>query len=267
MFSFITWDVSPEIFTIFGREIRWYGLLFATGFLLGQKIFSDIYKIEGKSEKDTESLTMYMIISVVIGARLGHCLFYEPSYYLSNPIKILMIWEGGLASHGAAVGILTAIWLYSRKHPDQPYIWILDRIVILVALGGGCIRLGNLMNSEIIGLETDVPWAFIFSRVDNIPRHPAQLYEAISSFLLFGVLYLMYQKYKTELPTGRIFGIFLIVLFSLRIVYEFFKENQVAFENEIALNMGQILSIPLVLAGIVILYLSYKDPDKLKNFG
>jgi len=205
----ITWDVSPEILDTEYFSIRWYGLLFALGFLLGQQILIYIFKKEGKPESDVEVLTVYMVLSTIIGARLGHCFFYEPEYYLENPLKILKIWEGGLASHGATIGILFALWLYARKKKDQSYLWVVDRIVITVALAGCLIRLGNLMNSEIIGKPTDVPWAFIFTAVDDKPRHPAQLYEAISCFILFGFLFWLWNRRKAKTPEGSLLGILL----------------------------------------------------------
>lgn len=272
IFAFITWDVSPEIFSIGPLSIRWYGLLFALAFVFGQRVLSKIYVAEGRTEKDVDIITIYMIVGTVLGARLGHCFFYEPEYFLANPGEILKIWKGGLASHGATVGILLALFMFARKYKFN-YLWVLDRIVIVVALGGALIRLGNLMNSEIIGKITDVPWAFIFVRNDEIingvaasmhPRHPAQLYEAISSFLLFVFLFWLWSKRKAFTPNGSLFGIFLVVLFSLRFLYEFLKENQVDTEDyllqTVGLNIGQLLSIPLVLAGIYILWRAYNTP-------
>lgn len=265
--NYITWNVSDEIFRIdlpvFGSvALRWYGLLFASGFVLGQLILARIYRAEKVAEKWVDVITLYMIIGTVVGARLGHCLFYEPEVYLKDPIRILKVWEGGLASHGATVGILLALYLYSRKFKFD-YLWVLDRIVIVVALGGALIRLGNLMNSEIVGKATDVPWAFIFLRnheFAQVPRHPAQLYESISSFIIFVCLLLLWRQRKQFTPRGRIFGLFVVVLFSLRFLYEFLKEPQVGFEESMALNMGQLLSIPLVLAGLYILIRSYQNP-------
>ena len=273
-FLVVPWDVDPEIFSIGPIHLRWYGLLFASGFLFGQAIIAKIFKFEHKTEEDFEKLLITMILATVVGARLGHCLFYNPGYYLTHPIKIFMIWEGGLASHGGAFGILFSIWLYSRKRADQSYLWTLDRIVIVVALAGGLIRLGNLMNSEIVGKETDVPWAFLFYRLSEnpVPRHPAQLYESISCFILFGLLYTTYWKKKGLIPEGRFLGIFLIYVFSLRLFYEFIKKNQEAFEEGLLINMGQILSIPLVLAGILVLSYSYGPGkrimmEKLAKYG
>jgi phosphatidylglycerol:prolipoprotein diacylglycerol transferase len=270
--AYINWDVSPEIFHLGPLSIRWYGLLFALGFVIGQRILSKIYVAEGRSEKDVDIITLYMIVGTVLGARLGHVFFYEPEYFLSHPGEILKIWHGGLASHGATVGILLALYLFARKYKFS-YLWVLDRIVIVVALGGALIRLGNLMNSEIIGKVTNVPWAFKFLRNNEIingvaasmqPRHPAQLYESISTFLLFLFTYWLWSKRKALTPNGSIFGIFVVILFTLRFLYEFLKENQVDTEDyllqTVGMNIGQLLSIPLVLIGIVILIKAYKKP-------
>lgn len=263
----IIWDVSDEIFRltlpIFGSiALRWYGLLFALGFVFGQIILTKIYKAEHVSERWVDTLTLYMIAGTVLGARLGHVLFYEPDVYLKDPIRILKVWEGGLASHGAAVGILLALYLFSRKYRFD-YLWVLDRIVIVVALGGALIRLGNLFNSEIVGKTTNVPWGFIFTRNQEfsaVPRHPAQLYESISSFLLFIGLLWLWSCYKGAIPRGRLFGLFVVILFTLRILYEFLKEPQVGFEASLSFNMGQLLSIPLIIAGLYILVRSYIHP-------
>jgi prolipoprotein diacylglyceryl transferase len=248
--SYITWDVSREITSIGPLSLRWYGLLFALAFVFGFIILTRVYKLEKKPQSDLEQLSIYVILGTVIGARLGHCLFYDPAYYLSNPFEMLKVWEGGLASHGAAIGILTALYLFAKKKKDQGMIWALDRLVIVVALGGALIRLGNLFNSEIIGMQTDVPWAFIFTSVDDIPRHPAQLYESIAYFISFGILYFIYLKKRETLKTGFLFGLFLIFIFGFRFFVEFIKEDQSAFEAGMLLNMGQILSIPFVLMGL-----------------
>ena len=269
--NYITWNVSDEIFRftlpIFGSvALRWYGLLFALGFVFGQIILTRIYKAEGVREKWVDVITLYMIVGTVLGARLGHCLFYEPEVYLKDPIRILMIWEGGLASHGATVGILLALYLFARKYKFD-YLWVLDRIVIVVALGGALIRLGNLFNSEIVGKATDVPWAFVFVRnfeFPQVPRHPAQLYESISSFILFLALYFLWSRLKAATPRGRIFGLFVFILFTLRLLYEFLKENQVDKEDfllqTIGLNIGQLLSVPLIIIGLIVLIRSYTNP-------
>lgn len=362
LLSYIIWNASPDIFSIGPVTLRWYGLLFALGFLLSQQILYYIYKQEGKPEKDVDTLTIYMVIATIIGARLGHVLFYEPERYLSNPIDILKIWEGGLASHGAAFGILFALWLYARKKKTgQSYLQVLDRIVILVALTGALIRFGNFFNSEIIGKPTESSSGVVFARnvsevlksdpivedvhfttsadpinaegyppiklliefkagedslraaafmntklyerlvyssyvrehlyvdetlsfklgkEDNgqyaavvstyaIPRHPAQLYESVSCVILFAFLFWLWYRDKANLPAGRIFGIFMIVLWSLRFAYEYLKEVQVSSEldfiEKYGVNYGQLYSIPLVLVGIVVLILSFRNKKQEVN--
>jgi len=369
MLHFIIWNGSPEIFSIGSFAIRWYGLLFALGFLVCQQILYYIHRQEGKPERDVDTLTIYMMVATILGARLGHILFYEPNIIWTDPLSVFLPFEfhpfkftglQGLASHGAAIGILFGLWLYSRKKkPNQNYLQVLDRIVILVCLTGCFIRLGNFFNSEIIGKPTNSPLGVVFiNRVteaimqngngDNpverlevkkanlpsgqdgrvpidilllfkknvneqqahsfigsnvkfylsqytefvdepsvnrlqyevikdssgtysawvrtfgIERHPAQLYESISSLLLFVFLFWYWSKYKINLPEGRIFGWFMIILWSLRFAYEFLKINQVSFEDQLPLNMGQILSIPMVLVGIVILIRSYRKPDPVQ---
>lgn len=256
--AYINWNVSPEIFSLGPVAPRWYGVLFALGFVVGYFIMARIFKIEGKTQKDLDALSITMILSTVIGARLGHCLFYEPEVYLADPIKILYIWQGGLASHGAAIGIVFALWLYARKRLDINVMWILDRIVIVVALAGFFIRTGNFFNSEILGLPSDVPWAVVFGNIDDIPRHPVQLYEAFTYLLIFFGLNSLYNKYKQKTPPGLLFGIFLTTIFGSRFFWEFFKSAQAAFETDDSFKMGQLLSIPLVLIGVFFIYKSQK---------
>jgi prolipoprotein diacylglyceryl transferase len=366
--DFIIWNGSPEIFTAGSFELRWYGLFFALGFLISQQILYYMYRQEGKPENDVDTLTIYMVVATIIGARLGHVIFYQPELFWEAPLSIFLPFQfhpfkftglQGLASHGGAFGILFALWLYSRKKkPGQNYFQVLDRIVILVALTGALIRLGNFFNSEIIGIPTDAAIGVVFAhpltealddrrfdpqdiiesvayrKNDSIPRsgegrvpinvylffkpgvkeqqarmmveytvkdllsqrlyehfdqgggplrydvttendgtvaariqttgiarHPAQLYESISCVFLFILLFSIWRRYKENLPTGRLFGIFLIVCFGLRFLYEFLKENQVSFEDKLPINMGQILSIPLVLAGIGVLIYSYRKRE------
>jgi len=265
---FIHWNVDPVIID-FGWPIRWYSLFFALGFIIGHYIMQKIMVEEGIDPANMDSLTAYMAISTIIGARLGHVLFYQPDYYLSNPIEILKIYEGGLASHGAAVAIIIALILYARTRPEQPFLWIIDRIVITVALAGCFIRLGNLMNSEILGSKTDVPWAFIFHRIDEVPRHAAQLYEAIFYLIFFVILYKMYYHYKEKTPRGLLFGWFLIMIFGIRILIEYIKEDQVINEQDLVLikglNQGQNLSVPFVLIGMYLVYRAYKNGPVLKS--
>ncbi len=382
LFEFIVWTANPEVFSWDGWSPRWYGLLFAAGFLISQQILFYIFRKEGHKESDVETLTVFMVIATILGARLGHVFFYEPAKYLANPIDILKIWEGGLASHGAAIGILFALFLYSnydikynllkleghikrQKRPRQSWLWVVDRIVIVVALTGALIRFGNFMNSEIIGKPTNSDYGVVFGhslketleknqgietveirasdrdtpvpngplqpmdsqdidgaespykpvdvtitfagegyqeveiqrylesqvkdiltrypsirehiyepantevdydlaqrrgafvatvRTFAIPRHPAQLYESLSTFLVFLLLLFLWSRMKEKTPEGLFLGLFLIFVFGLRFVHEFFKEDQVAWEGDIPLNMGQWLSIPLVLIGLFLLF-------------
>ncbi len=262
--SSIFWNVSPEIIKLGPISLRWYGLLFALGFVFGYMILTKIYKLEKKPQADLEQLSIYVILGTVIGARLGHCLFYDPVYYLSNPLEMIKVWEGGLASHGAAIGILISIYLITKKQKDKTMLWILDRLVIVVALAAVLIRLGNLFNSEIIGKATDVPWAFIFVRVDDVPRHPAQLYESIFYLISFIIVYFTYMKTQKKSKQGFIFGLFLVLIFGFRFFVEFVKENQSAFEQGLTLNMGQILSIPFVIAGLYFIFRKVKEIENKK---
>lgn len=364
--SYIIWNGSPEIFSIGDFALRWYGVLFALGFLISQQLLYYIHKKEGKPLADVDTLTIYMVVATILGARLGHVIFYQPEMILENPLGIFLPVEftpkfrftglQGLASHGGAIGILFAIYLYARKKkPGQNYFQVVDRIVILVALTGALIRLGNYFNSEIIGLPTDKNWGVVFvnkfteniqsdridskgivesvyyKRNDSIPkpgvgripldiyvffnkgvsesdanefadhqatglltnslgeyfdarydntnvelakdksgtyaaristigiaRHPAQLYESIACIILFALLWAIWARYKQDLPQGLLFGIFLVWCFGLRFLFEYLKEVQVPFEQSLPINMGQILSIPLIIAGIIILVLSLR---------
>jgi phosphatidylglycerol:prolipoprotein diacylglycerol transferase len=257
--SSIFWNVSPEIVKLGPISLRWYGLLFASGFVFGYLILTKVYQLEKKPQADLEQLSIYVILGTVIGARLGHCLFYDPVYYLSNPLEIIKVWQGGLASHGAAIGILISIYLLTKKQKDKTMLWILDRLVIVVALAAVLIRLGNLFNSEIIGKAADVPWAFIFARVDDVPRHPAQLYEAIFYLISFFILYYVYYKTQKKSKQGFIFGFFLLLIFGFRFFVEFIKVEQSAFEKGLLLDMGQLLSIPFVLGGLYFMFRKEKE--------
>jgi prolipoprotein diacylglyceryl transferase len=215
----------------------------------------EVFRSEGKSEEDLNSLVNYMVLGTLIGARLGHCLFYDPGFYLSNPLEIVKFWHGtsfgisGLSSHGGALGIFSALYIYTRKR-EIPYIWILDRIVIPTALGGLFIRLGNLFNSEIVGIPTEVPWAFVFTRIDNLPRHPAQLYESLGYGLIFVMLYTLYRRLRRESPDGLLLGLFTLFAFAYRFFIEFVKERQANYGQDLPLSVGQLLSVPLVILGI-----------------
>jgi prolipoprotein diacylglyceryl transferase len=272
LLAYITWDVAPEIVKIGPLTLRWYGLLFMSGFVLGTFVLSHIYRSERVSPHWVDVITIYMLVGTIVGARLGHCLFYDPGYYLSHPLDILKIWEGGLASHGATLGILLAVWLFSRNNKFD-YLWTLDRIVIVVALGGALIRLGNLFNSEIFGHETNLPWAFKFVRDTEhlvngvaVPRHPTQIYESLFCVFLLVLLYLMWNRTKEKTPRGQLFGLFVVLLFTFRFLIEFLKEDQSDFESNMVLNMGQILSIPLIFMGLWVLLRAGKWPNNPFGF-
>jgi len=265
LIDFIHWNASPEIFMIGGFGLRWYGLFFGLAFVIGYSVLKNMFLFEHKSENDLDMLAVFIVFGSLIGARLGHCLFYEPGYYLYHPLDIIKPWTGelgknptigyqGLASHGGGLGILAAIAIFA-KIKSYNYVWLMDRLAIAVVLGGIFIRLGNLMNSEIVGMPTQVPWAFIFVKLrENTPRHPAQLYEAICYFGLFIILYAYYLKNKANLIPGKLTGYFFVSVFVVRFLIEFLKENQVSFENHMAIDMGQILSIPFILFGIYMIY-------------
>jgi prolipoprotein diacylglyceryl transferase len=198
-----------------------------------------------------------MIVGTIIGARLGHCFLYDPYYYLSNPVKILAVWEGGLASHGGGIGVVLSLYLYKRK-TQESYLWLLDRVAIPTALAAFFIRIGNLFNSEIIGIPTQGPWAVIFEKVDSIPRHPAQVYEALSYILIFFILMFIYKKRERQLNNGLIFGVFLILIFTSRFFIEFVKSSQESYSTSFWMSTGQILSIPFIIAGILLIIVTFK---------
>lgn len=256
---FVTWDVNPALLQIGSFEIRYYGLLWAFAIGVAALFFNNMIKREGYSEKVFDSIFWYGVLGTVIGARLGHCLFYEPGYYLANPWEILDIRQGGLASHGAGVGIIIGLWLFARKN-KLSFIWPMDRIWMASAPGCAAVRIGNLMNSEIYGGPTDMPWGFIFVKNgETIPMHPTQIYEAIGYLAVFVLLYWLYYKRDMALRRpGVMFGISIMGLFGVRFVIEFMKNPQVAFEQGMALNMGQILSIPFIVIGAIILYYALK---------
>lgn len=252
--SYIYWNVNPDIFTIGPVTVRWYGALFALAFYCGFLIVQWMFRIEHRNEQSLNSLLVYMVAGAVIGARLGHCLFYEPVYYLRHPLEIPQIWHGGLASHGGAAGILVAIYFYSWRRADQPFFWVMDRVVIATALGGAFIRLGNLVNSEILGTPANVPWAFVFARVDLTPRHPVQLYESVAYAVIFILLIALYRRRQGQTPQGLIFGIFLVAIFTFRFFIEFLKERQADYEQGFAISVGQWLSIPFAIYGVFLIW-------------
>ncbi|MFM7005709.1 MAG: prolipoprotein diacylglyceryl transferase [Flavobacteriales bacterium] len=277
MMLFIHWAVDSQLIDGW-RTPNLYGLLFISGLVLGYFVIRQMFKAELIEDKVLDTLVTYMVLATIVGARLGHVLFYGPYWdkiengqivehgYFSHPADIIKIWEGGLASHGAAIAILIALYIFSKKVSGRPYIWILDRIAAPIAIAGTFIRLGNLVNHEMVGYVTDVPWAFEFQyyyneaigNYDPSPRHPAQLYEAICYFISFWLLLYLFWKLKKWQQPGFVFGSFLVLIFGSRIICEFFKLGQTARDYTMPLNTGQLLSIPLVLAGIYLIYNSNK---------
>ncbi len=253
----ILWNADPILFQIGPVAIHWYGVLFATGFLLGYQLMQRIYRQENRPTEQLDKLLTYIFVGTVVGARLAHTLIYEPDFYLAHPVEILKIWEGGLASHGGGVGVLLAIWLFVRQHPENKFLWLADRLAIPTALTGGFIRLGNFMNSEIVGNPTDGSWGVVFQRIDALPRHPVQLYEAACYFVIFAVLLSLLRTNRSQ-QHGFLLGLFLVLVFSARFVIEFFKTPQASYEAGNMISVGQWLSVPFVLAGVLLMYLAAK---------
>lgn len=265
----VVWDFDPVFFSIGSFEIRYYGLMWALAILIGTWFFDNFCKREGLSPKISESIFIYGTLATVLGARIGHCLLYDPMSYLREPWTIITGFrDGGMASHGAAIGLLIGLWLFSRKN-KMPYMWSLDRIMIPVGIGGAIVRFGNLLNSEIFGTSTTLPWGFEFVRSGKwvnefapLPVHPTQIYEAVCYVITFGVLcWLYYSKNMACRRPGVLFGIGLIGVFLTRFFIEFIKTEQEAFERGMMLDMGQWLSIPFIALGIYVIYRSFSQPE------
>jgi phosphatidylglycerol---prolipoprotein diacylglyceryl transferase len=270
----IYWNVDSVIFWITDSfPLKYYGLLFAFGLILGYMIVARIYKRENVSLEILDEILIYIVVGTILGARLGHCLFYEPEYFFKNPIEILLpikkigetyqfVGFQGLASHGGTIGVLIAIIMYCKKHKVN-LLWQLDRIAIAVPVSAAFIRFGNFMNSEIYGKPTNGSWGVVFMKDDLIPRHPTQLYEAFSYLLIFAVLYFLYQSKISQKRDGLLFGALLVLLFMARFCIEFFKENQESFENQMPINMGQLLSIPFIIVGLILIVWKLNPMKKL----
>lgn len=268
----LNWNVDPVIYWITDSfPLKYYGALFACGLLLGYYIVRNIYKKENLSVENLDSLLVYVIVGTILGARLGHVFFYEPEYFMQHPVEILLpiketagvykfVGYQGLASHGGSIGVLIALVLYCRKYHVK-FLWLLDKMAVGVPVTGAFIRFGNFMNSEIYGKATNGNWGVVFQRVDMIPRHPTQLYEAFAYLLIFGILFKMYKSERIRNANGLIFGTFLTLLFLARFIIEFFKENQESFENNMLFNMGQLLSIPFIIIGIVLIVLKSRQKN------
>ncbi len=254
----IHWNIDPELLSLGPLHFRWYGVLFALGFILSYTAMGWIYRKEKRREDDLNKLLIYMMIAVVVGARLGHCIFYDPDFYFAHPLEILKVWEGGLASHGATFGILVALILYVRKMKDMTFFWLADRAAVVIPIAAMCVRIGNFFNSEIVGLPASVPWAVVFERYDSVPRHPVVLYEAVTYLALFLVLFFLYRKGIAERYPKLNSGLFLAGMFTMRFILEFFKTGQSSLDPSMPITMGQVLSIPLVLFGLYLIITSLK---------
>lgn len=265
----IHWAGIEELFSIGSFAIRPYSLCWLLAFAVSYYLMLKVFKREGKTQEDLDRFSIYIFLGTLIGARLGHCLFYEFDYYMQNPLEMILPFKQingswkltgfmGLASHGAAIGILVGLYLYAKK-TNTKFLWISDRLILVVPLAGAFVRLGNFFNSEIIGKAADpnLPWAVVFTQIDNIPRHPGQLYEAVGYVILFVILWALYRKNQNPKP-GWLFGIFLVGLFGIRFFIEFFKENQEAFEESMLINMGQLLSVPFILVGLYLIFRKHK---------
>ena len=274
MLDFITWTFDPELISS-PVTVRWYGLMFAIGFLVGYEIVWRMFRHEGAPEKWVGSLFVYVVVATFFGARFGHVFFYAWDYYSQHLGDILKVWEGGLASNGGAIGIVIAILLYSKYVTKKNPLWTFDRLVVPVPFVGALIRMGNLFNHEIYGGPTDLPWGFSF--IDNIgawmhgaqpimtvPCHPTQIYEALCYLALFVVLMLMYWKWNAQRRQGLIFGVFFTVLFSARFLIEYVKNVQEPWEvgmiESIGMNMGQLLSVPFVIVGVILIVRALSRP-------
>ena len=259
----IEWNISPEIFDLGFLQVRYYGLLFAIGFMVGFYIMQKFYRDADQDPLELDNFLIYTILGGIIGARLGHILFYEFDYYYSYPTEILKVWHGGLASHGGVIGVLLSTYLFSKKY-KKPYLWITDRLAMPAAFIGGLIRFGNLMNSEIYGPKTDLPWGFIFTiNGETVPKHPTQIYESLAYFAIAAFIWFAYKKDKGNIPFGKLTGYFLSLVFTARFFIEFIKNDQAAFEQGMLLNVGQLLSLPIIAIGIYLIISSKNKPTKL----
>ena len=260
----IVWNVDPVFIDIMGFQIYWYGVFFASAILFGLQVLKWAYVSENKDLSKLDPVLTYAVIGVIVGARLAHCLFYEPQFYLSNPLKILAIWEGGLASHGGGLGLLIGMFFYSRKY-QIPFLWLVDRLTLSTALFAIIVRLANFINAEIVGIPTTASWGIVFSKIDLLPRHPAQLYEAFAYFLIFLLLVLTYIRTKKSPTPALLTGLFLTLTFTARLIIESVKTKQAAYSTDLMLNTGQLLSIPFISVGLGLLVWSLITRYKKHN--
>ncbi len=263
--DYFVWNIDPNIFQYGAIQLRWYGVLFVGSFFLGIAILQWVYRREGKDPAVLDNFLLYIIAGAVIGARLMHCFAYEPDYYLSHPLEILYVWKGGLASHGGMLGVILALYLFAKRY-KQDFMWLLSRTAMPGMLTAAFVRIGNLFNSEILGLPTDKPWAIIFSRIDNVPRHPVQLYEAFSYFLILTILIWIYRKATFAFATRLLTGMFFFLLFVARFLLEYTKTEQADYATSIPLTVGQMLSVPFVLLGLVWIIWAFTSTPKEKRW-
>ncbi|MDQ7083762.1 MAG: prolipoprotein diacylglyceryl transferase [Sulfurovum sp.] len=255
------WNINPILLELGPLQLRWYGLLFVGSFFLGMMILQWMYKREGKNPQDLDNLLIYVMIGAVLGARLMHCLAYEPEFYLANPLEILKVWKGGLASHGGMLGVILAVYVYTKRQ-NISFIWLLSRLSIAGALTGAFIRFGNFFNSEILGVPSQVPWAIVFTRIDMIPRHPVQLYEAFAYVFLALILLTVYRRVSASYATKILPGIFFSYLFIARFLLEYTKTRQAHYSSDLVFSTGQLLSIPFIILGIVWMIWAIKTKNK-----
>ncbi len=248
--SHIIWDIDPVLLHLGSLQVRWYGLFFVGSFLVGFRFMQWIYTREGRDPALLDTLLIYLLVGTVVGARLMHCLAYEPDFYLAHPLEIFKIWKGGLASHGGLIGVLLAMYLFCRKYHES-FLWLISRVAIPGALAAAAIRIGNFFNSEIVGIPTDKPWGIVFARIDMLPRHPVQLYEAFSYFAVFILLWVLYLLLKPQAVTRLFPGLFFLLVFSVRFALEFVKTKQADYQWDIPFTTGQVLSIPFILLGLL----------------
>ena len=254
------WNIDPVAISFLGLKVHWYGILFALAIISGLQTMKVIYRKEKMPIEHLYDQLLNLFIGIILCARLANCLFYYPHYYWNNPLKIFAVWEGGLASHGGALGVLVVVFLYTKKYKIS-FLWLFDRLAISMAIFAFFVRLANFANSEIFGIPTDLPWAVTFLRVDMLPRHPVQLYEAFTFFGIFVLLVYIYNCSK-NIPKGSLLGLFLSLTFVARFLLEYFKERQASYANELALSVGQLLSIPFIIVGVFLLASAF---SKSKN--
>ncbi|WP_018608598.1 prolipoprotein diacylglyceryl transferase [Uliginosibacterium gangwonense] len=247
------WSFDPVLVHLGPLAIRWYGLLFVGAFFFGQFIMARIFREEGLPVAELDTLLFNVLIGTIVGARLTHCFAYDPAYYLAHPLEIIEVWKGGLASHGGAVGMLLVLWWYARHaQPRLSFLWLLDRVAIPATLGGVFIRVANFLNSEIIGVPTAGNWGVVFDAVDALPRHPVQLYEALAYLIIFAILGATYWRKRRQTPQGMLVGWYMVMVFGARFFLEFFKTAQASYDEGLAISVGQYLSLPFMLAGVVL---------------